>query len=273
MEDAKEVGIESPAARIDLAELRQNRGANRDTRTVDEVPKRSSFEYAHTEEQTGMSSKGQGSAGVVITTTAVIVLALTSIGYYQYVYVPSLPTSSSATSPTIVGKIVQINMTVGAAVKTTDAYAPDIVRVVIGVNNTIVVHNGDVQNGVGVPHSYTDRAGAFDTGVLQGGDSSSAIQIGKPGTYDVFCVVHPTTMRATVIVVAGPTGGITSHLGPGSNTTSAASATSTAISSSLFSGPSTPVSVSSGARVTRASPGFTPNSLTVESDFLERWMK
>src|SRR5438105_3291310 len=145
--------------------------------------------------RTGMAKQGQGSAGIAIAVTAVIVIALASIGYYQYVVVGT--SASTETGSTSTAPAVQINITLGAATKTNDAYSPDPVTLVIGLNNTFVVYNGDIQGGVGVPHSYTDMAPTplFDSGVLQGGDTSKSITVTTPGTYTIYCVVHPTTMR------------------------------------------------------------------------------
>ncbi len=153
-----------------------------------------------------MSKAGSAAAG--ITVAVLIIAAVGVLGYYQFQIAPNLTTSSSSTAtvPTNI-KTVRINMTVGASTKTTDAYAPYPVRLVIGVNNSVIFHNGDIQGGVGTAHTGTARAlvggkPVFDTGILMGGDNSGPIVISTPGSYDYFCQLHPTTMRGTIVVVA-----------------------------------------------------------------------
>ena len=50
----------------------------------------------------------------------------------------------------------------------------------------------------GIPHTVTARDGAFDSGVLESGDSFSQT-FATPGSYDYFCAIHPT-MTGTVVV-------------------------------------------------------------------------
>ncbi len=215
-----------------------------------------------------MSNKGQGSAGVAIAVTAVVIIALTSIGYYQYVYVPSVSTSTTTTS-TATGPFTQINITVGAAGKIDDAFSPNPVTLVIGVNNTFVVFNGDIQNGVGVPHSYTDRGNAFTSGVLQGGDTSAAIIITTPGTFDVYCVVHPTTMKGVLRVVQGTGGSASSSTGSTSTSSTSGNRTSTSTAGSGSTTASTTgvagasVEIVSGAGANTNSAGFSPSAITL----------
>ena len=56
-----------------------------------------------------------------------------------------------------------------------------------------------VSNADGAPHSLTSTDGLFDTGVLDGGAAGTFSAPSAPGTYQVFCVVHPS-MTATVTV-------------------------------------------------------------------------
>jgi plastocyanin len=50
----------------------------------------------------------------------------------------------------------------------------------------------------GIPHTVTARDGAFDSGVLESGDSFSQT-FATPGSYDYFCAIHPS-MTGTVVV-------------------------------------------------------------------------
>jgi plastocyanin len=175
-------------------------------------------------------SKKSGSLAVGLTVSLLIVVFVAGIGFYQFVYYPSHqpPTTSSTT---FAGKTIQINMTIGAASKTTDAYAPNPVKLVINVNNSIVFYNADALSG-GVAHTATSRPGSpqqFDTGTLLFGTKSLQIILRAPGNYSYFCQIHPTTMRGTIVVLAG---GVTA-----SSTISA-----TSQSSSRSSASSSPVS-------------------------------
>lgn len=150
--------------------------------------------------------RGSAVAGIVV--SVLIVATIAAIGYYQFRVAPFLTTSSSSTSVTLNIKTVMLNITVGASLKTTDAYAPNPIKLVIGVNNSVAWNNGDIQGGVGVFHSATARTNVngkpvFDTGIMTAGDTSKVFVITTPGTYNYYCVVHPTTMSGTIIVVAG----------------------------------------------------------------------
>jgi plastocyanin len=154
-------------------------------------------------------SKPKGSVGVALSICALIAISVGSIGYYQFVYCQSsscmnITQSTSTAAPVCAPpSCVFITMVPGAATLTTTAYSPDQVVLVIGVNNTVMWYDNDSLSG-GVPHSATDKGSppAFDTGVLTYGQNSSLITISKPGTYNYYCVVHPTTMVGTIIVKA-----------------------------------------------------------------------
>jgi len=150
-----------------------------------------------------------GSAGAGILVSALIVASLVAIGYYQFEIAPNSATSSSVTTtvPSNI-KTVRVNMTIGASTKTTDAFAPNPLRLVIGKNNSVIFHNGDIQAGVGTPHTATATMmvggkPVFDTGILMAGDDSGAVVFNTPGTINYFCEIHPI-MRGTIVVVAGP---------------------------------------------------------------------
>ena len=156
-----------------------------------------------------MSKTGSPVAGIIV--SVLIVAAVASLGYYQFEIAPNL-TASSSTTPTATKcciKTVRINITLGAATKTTDAYAPNPVRLVIGTNNSIIFYNIDIQGGVPTAHTATARnmttggKPVFDTSVLAEGSSAGPFELDTPGVYNYYCIVHPTTMRGTIIVVAG----------------------------------------------------------------------
>jgi plastocyanin len=153
-----------------------------------------------------LSKVGSTAAGIIV--SALIVASVGVLGYYQFVIAPNIPTTVSTTSINLGNiKTVRINITVGAATKTTDAYAPNPVKLVIGVNNSIVFYNVDIQGGVGTAHTSTARTTVggtpvFDTTILNAGDHAGPFLLSSPGSYDYFCQLHPTTMRGTIVVVA-----------------------------------------------------------------------
>ena len=153
-----------------------------------------------------MSKAGSTAAGIIV--SVLIVASVGVLGYYQFAIAPNIttPSSSAVTTPSNI-TTVRINITVGAATKTTDAYAPNPLRLVIGKNNSVIFSNFDIQGGVGTFHTATARTtvggqAVFDTGVFNAGDSKGPFVLKTPGTYEYFCSVHPTTMRGTIIVVA-----------------------------------------------------------------------
>ncbi len=157
-------------------------------------------------------SAPKGSAAVALTMAAIIVIAVTSVGYYQFVYCTSsscstaTSTSTTAAQACVPPKCVTILINFGAATLTTTAYSPDVAKLVIGVNNTFQFLNNDSQGG-GIVHSATAKTCPqncpFDTGVIGFNVTGGPFTITTPGTYPYYCVVHPTTMVGTIIVVAG----------------------------------------------------------------------
>lgn len=98
-------------------------------------------------------------------------------------------------------QVTQVSIVPGAALLTTTAYSPDVVTVVIGVNNTVVWTNNDP----GTPHTATGTNNtAFDTGTINSGGTGN-YTFTTPGTYPYHCFVHPTTMKGEVIVKAAAT--------------------------------------------------------------------
>ena len=86
-----------------------------------------------------------------------------------------------------------------ASTMTTLAYDPDVIKVVIGVNNTVVWRNND-----NVAHTATgSNFTAFTTGNINPGESGS-YTFNVTGTFPYHCVYHPN-MAGTVIVRAPST--------------------------------------------------------------------
>ena len=64
----------------------------------------------------------------------------------------------------------------------------------VSAGQTITVANAD-----GAPHTLTAVDGAFDTGVIQGGGTSTLTAPLAPGSYAFFCSLHPS-MTGTLTV-------------------------------------------------------------------------
>jgi plastocyanin len=212
-------------------------------------------------------SQPKGSVGVALTVTVLIIISVTSVGYYQYVYCASNSCTTSA-STTAGGpacappKCVTILINVGAAGLTTTAFTPDVAKLVIGVNNTFQFLNNDSQSG-GTVHTATVKTCpqncAFDTGIISYNETKGPYTLTTPGTYPYYCVVHPNTMVGTIIVVAGSGGA-----GAASSSTSVSSSSSASTTSS---GPTPanalPISILKGSGNPSSTQWFDPQNATV----------
>jgi len=211
-------------------------------------------------------SQPKGSVGVALAVSVLIIIAVTSVGYYQFVVCKptSCSTSTSTSSTTASGCLppscVTIQIAFGAALLTNTAYAPDVARLVVGVNNTFEFHNNDSQSG-GVFHSATadtcPKVCPFDTGIIAFNVTSGPFTITQPGTYAYYCEVHPTTMVGTIVVVAGSG----SNSAPSSSSSSSASTTASA--SSSLPANAFAISILKGASTDQSSPGFGPDNATI----------
>ncbi|MGH9920028.1 MAG: cupredoxin domain-containing protein [Nitrososphaerales archaeon] len=211
-------------------------------------------------------SKPKGSVGVALAIAVLIIIAVTSVGYYQFVLCKptSCATSTSTSAATTATgctapSCVTIQIVAGAALLTNTAYSPDVATLVVGVNNTFDIHNNDSQSG-GVFHSATadtcPKVCPFDTGIIAYNTTMGPFTITVPGTYAYYCEVHPTTMVGKIIVVAGS--------GSSSNST-AASSSSTSTTSSKSSAPANGLAISilHGSWNNQASLGYSPANVTV----------
>ena len=66
----------------------------------------------------------------------------------------------------------------------------------VAAGTSVAVANED-----GAPHSLTSSDGVFDTGVLDGGTDGAFTAPSAPGSYAVFCQIHPS-MTAVVTVTS-----------------------------------------------------------------------
>ena len=121
-------------------------------------------------------------------------------------------------------QITHVSIVPGAAQLTTTAYSPDVVTVVIGVNNTVAWTNND-----NVVHSVAGaNSSHFITYAIDPG-STTSYTFSAPGTYPYYCIQHPS-MEGTVIVKAGAV--VTTTTSSTSSTTSESTSTTTSSTSS-----------------------------------------
>jgi len=117
----------------------------------------------------------------------------------------TLTTSNTTSTNTSVISLTTLSQTSGTQVsivpnsgtnETSRGYAPAIVHVVIGVNNTVTWTNNDQ-----VTHTVTALDGSFDSGLMQPGQIY-VHTFTTPGTYQYHCQIH-AWMNGTVIVSTG----------------------------------------------------------------------
>jgi plastocyanin len=118
------------------------------------------------------------------------------IGMFGYLTV--LPNSQyNANQATVTASQIsgpQVSIQYGSAANTTSVYfSPQIMTVVVGVNNTVTWTNNDI-----AAHTVTSDTGAFNSGNIAAGARWS-YTFTTPGTYSYHCSYHPW-MTGTVIV-------------------------------------------------------------------------
>jgi len=123
--------------------------------------------------------------------TSLLVIVLASLVLLQtHTYVSSAASGAN---------VVHVSIIPGAGYNRSSlGYSPDVIHVVIGVNNTVVWTNND-----NVTHTVTSTTNVFNSGLLAPGQSWN-YTFTYPGTFDYYCTIHPW-MKGTVIVEA-PTG-------------------------------------------------------------------
>jgi len=103
---------------------------------------------------------------------------------------PSAPAGQPTTSP----GATKISVVLGAGTNTSSkGYLPDVVTVVIGVNNTVTWANDD-----SAPHTVTADDGSFNSDNLAP-NATFSFTFTAVGTYKYHCAYHPW-MTGTVIV-------------------------------------------------------------------------
>ena len=103
-------------------------------------------------------------------------------------------TQTTTSTPAPAGPVVTI-LPMSGMQENAPYYSPQVVTVVIGVNNTVTWVNND-----DVPHTVTASDGSFNSGNMNAGQSWTHT-FTTPGTYNYYCTYHPW-MKGTVIVLA-----------------------------------------------------------------------
>jgi plastocyanin len=116
------------------------------------------------------------------------------LGMFGYLIVlPNAAYNTNSTSGSAQNG-VKINIAPNAGLNTSSpGYFPPSVKLIIGVNNTIVWTNND-----SAPHTVTSNDGSFSSGNMNPNDQFSWT-FQTPGTYQYHCSYHPW-MKGTIIV-------------------------------------------------------------------------
>ncbi|MEM0288216.1 MAG: cupredoxin domain-containing protein [Nitrososphaerota archaeon] len=102
---------------------------------------------------------------------------------------------NNSTNSTIIP--VHVSIVLGAASNESNpGYSPDVITVVIGINNTVIWTNND-----NFAHTVTSVSKVFDSGNMNPGATFS-YTFTTPGVYNYTCTYHPW-MHGTVIVKSG----------------------------------------------------------------------
>jgi plastocyanin len=146
---------------------------------------------------------------VLVIAGAALYLYLSTQGVGQTVTTPTTPTKPAETKTTPAqqttqttqrtqtptqpqGKVIVVNPK-GSGTNPNLTFEPQVVKVKINVNNTVVWVNED-----DVTHAVVARDGSFNFPSINPGQSVS-FTFTRPGRYDYYCNLHPW-MTGTVVV-------------------------------------------------------------------------
>jgi len=111
-------------------------------------------------------------------------------------------TETSSSAPISTSPIVtHVTISSGAGASTTLGFSPSIIKVVIGVNNTIEWVNDDSAAHTATSMSVPSGANPFDSGMMNPGDTFT-VTLTVAGTYQYHCSYH-SWMTGEIEVVAG----------------------------------------------------------------------
>ncbi|MEM3685096.1 MAG: cupredoxin domain-containing protein [Conexivisphaerales archaeon] len=145
--------------------------------------------------------KGRGiSRTVIIIIVAVAVVAIigASLALEQQTKMKTTTPPSASTVQVVIpaGAGVPPSNWNGSHIISNQYYSPDVIVVIIGVNNTVQWVNHD-----SIAHTVTSVNGVFDSGNMQPG-ATFTYTFTEPGTYEYYCVYH-FWMAGKVIVKTG----------------------------------------------------------------------
>jgi plastocyanin len=143
---------------------------------------------------------------VLVIAGAALYLYLSTQGVGQTATTPTTPTKPAETKTTPAqqttqrtqtptqpqGKVIVVNPK-GSGTNPNLTFEPQVVKVKINVNNTVVWVNED-----DVTHAVVARDGSFNFPSINPGQSVS-FTFTRPGRYDYYCNLHPW-MTGTVVV-------------------------------------------------------------------------
>jgi plastocyanin len=136
---------------------------------------------------------------VLVIAGAALYLYLSTQGVGQTATTPTTPTEPAETKTTPAqqttqpqGRVIVLNPK-GSGTNPSLTFEPQVVKVKINVNNTVVWVNDD-----NVIHAVVARDGSFNFPSISPGQSVS-FTFTRPGKYDYYCSLHPW-MTGTVVV-------------------------------------------------------------------------
>ncbi len=107
--------------------------------------------------------------------------------------------TSPTTSEQATAGEVTVTIPYGARSNTTLNFEPADIRVVIGINNTVLFANNDTSMAQVVSTSWPNDSSGFQTGMLSLGQSSE-VTLTVPGTYDYEDRFDPVWLTGTIVV-------------------------------------------------------------------------
>ena len=111
-------------------------------------------------------------------------------------------TSSSSSSSSAPANALMISIPAGSGLPSgAPGYSPDMITLVIGVNNTVTWTNNDTVHHTVTATSTPSGAAAFNSGDMAAG-ATFTYTFTVPGTYQYDCLYHPW-MTGTITVVQG----------------------------------------------------------------------
>ncbi len=153
-----------------------------------------------------MSARSSTAVGLVV--AVLIIAAVATIGYYQFVVAPNQQTTSTTSTLSVTcpsHACVNVTIPNGASgppmgytsgAKTQYGFNLDKITIVIGTNNTVYWTNDDPS----IHTATSDSPGVFDTGNINQG-ASAQFTFTTPGTYTYHCTYH-MWMQGTIVVKA-----------------------------------------------------------------------